>query len=187
MAYCELDNSPPGRNQASNVPVKRLPDALRNAATNLAVHDRVVDHATDRVDRREPDHRHPAGLGVDLDLADLAAVRRRLDLEIAQVLVLELERSAQLVRQVRARLRALHHLEQIERPAVLDRDEAAAEKTYLRLIAGAERVRGDSRAAQDRRIHVAAQHRSRHQRRARCVGARAFLDELRIAVADRHA
>ncbi len=54
----------------------RLADALRNAAVSLAVHDERIDAAADVVDRCIPRDRHMARVGVDLYLADRAAVRK---------------------------------------------------------------------------------------------------------------
>ncbi len=48
----------------------RLADALRDAAMRLAVDDQRIDAAADIVDRGIAGDRRPAGLGIDLDLAD---------------------------------------------------------------------------------------------------------------------
>ena len=53
----------------------RLADALGDAAMALPVHDQRVDAAPDIVDRGIARDLDGAGLGIDLDLADRAAVR----------------------------------------------------------------------------------------------------------------
>ena len=53
----------------------RLAHALRDAAMGLAMDDQRVDAAADVVDRGVAGDRDMAGLGIDLDLADRAAVR----------------------------------------------------------------------------------------------------------------
>src|SRR5712691_3230684 len=54
---------------------ERLPDPLRGPAVRLAVDDQRVDAAPDVVDRGEPGDFHRARFGIDLALADRAAVR----------------------------------------------------------------------------------------------------------------
>ena len=54
----------------------RLAHALRDAAMGLAVHDQRIDAAADVVDRGVARDRDVAGVGIDLDLADRAAVRK---------------------------------------------------------------------------------------------------------------
>ena len=51
---------------------QRLADALRDAAMDLAVDDQRIHRAADVVDRDIIDHAHHAGVGIDLDLADMA-------------------------------------------------------------------------------------------------------------------
>ena len=53
---------------------QRLPDPLRDAAVGLAVDDHRVDGAADVVDGGVAHDRDHAGVGIDLDLADVAAV-----------------------------------------------------------------------------------------------------------------
>ena len=53
---------------------QRLTDALRDAAVGLAVDDQRVHGAADVVDGGVPDDRQRPELGLDLDLADMAAV-----------------------------------------------------------------------------------------------------------------
>ena len=54
----------------------RLADALRDAAMGLAVDDQRIDAAADVVDRGVAGDLDVAGVGIDLDLADRAAVRK---------------------------------------------------------------------------------------------------------------
>src|SRR5205823_8575891 len=54
---------------------ERLAEPLHRAAVDLAARDRRADDAADIVDRRIGDDSHAAGVGVDLDLADVARVR----------------------------------------------------------------------------------------------------------------
>ena len=63
--------------RAVNVPLleERVPDALDNAAVQLALGERGVDDASRVVDRDDAHHAHDAGLGVDLDLDELRADR----------------------------------------------------------------------------------------------------------------
>ena len=57
--------------------VQRLGDALRDAAVHLALHDHRVDHGAAVVDRHVLHDVGRAGLGVDLDHADVGAGRPR--------------------------------------------------------------------------------------------------------------
>ena len=54
---------------------QRLAGALHDAAMELALDQQRVDHVADIVNRGVADEAHLAGVGVDLDLADVAAVR----------------------------------------------------------------------------------------------------------------
>ena len=56
---------------------QRLADALRCGAVHLAVHDHRVHRAARVVDHRPRGDRDGSGLGIDLELADLAPVRKR--------------------------------------------------------------------------------------------------------------
>ena len=60
---------------------QRLPDALDGAAFELADHDHRIDDAPDVVDRPVAVELHGAGIGIDFDFADVAAVgpARRVD------------------------------------------------------------------------------------------------------------
>ncbi len=64
---------------------QRLADALGDAAVDLPFAEQVVHDLADVVDRGVAGERHHAGLRIDLDLADVAAVRiiRRLRRERA--------------------------------------------------------------------------------------------------------
>ena len=55
--------------------VERLADALRDAAVHLAVDDHRVEHLPEIVDHDVAVDRHLAGLGIDLDLDRVRAVR----------------------------------------------------------------------------------------------------------------
>ena len=57
---------------------QRLAEALRERAMQLAFHDHVVEHVAAIVDRRIGDDRDVAGLRIDLDLGDVAAVGKGL-------------------------------------------------------------------------------------------------------------
>ena len=52
----------------------RLPEALRERAVELALDDRVIEDVAAVVDRGVARDRHLAGVAVDLDLGDMAAV-----------------------------------------------------------------------------------------------------------------
>ena len=56
---------------------QRLADALRDAAVHLALDDHRIDHDAEVVDRGPAGDLDMAGVGVDLDLADVAAGRER--------------------------------------------------------------------------------------------------------------
>ena len=58
---------------------ERLPDPLGDAALRLAVQDQRIDRAPDIIDGGIADDRDMAGLGIDLDLADLRAVGKARD------------------------------------------------------------------------------------------------------------
>src|SRR5262249_22876972 len=55
---------------------EHLPGALRDAALHLALDDLAVDEVARVVDRGEAHDLDLAGLGLDLDLGDVAAVRK---------------------------------------------------------------------------------------------------------------
>ena len=65
--------------------IQRLPDALRDAAMHLAGHQHRIDGDADVVDRGVAHHLADAGFRIDLDLADMRAVRpaRPVDLAFA--------------------------------------------------------------------------------------------------------
>ena len=54
---------------------QRLADALRDAAMHLALDDHRIDDGAEVVDRGPADDLGLAGVGIDLDLADVAAGR----------------------------------------------------------------------------------------------------------------
>jgi len=54
---------------------QRLADALGDAAVDLALDDHRIDHRAEIVDRRPGSDLGVAGLGIDLDLADMTAGR----------------------------------------------------------------------------------------------------------------
>ena len=56
---------------------QRLADALGDAAMGLAMQDQRIDGAADIVDRGVAHDLDVPGVGVDLDLADRAAERKR--------------------------------------------------------------------------------------------------------------
>src|SRR6185437_14352992 len=55
--------------------VEGLPDALHDAAMHLPRHQHRIDDAAHVIDRGVPHHTRDAGLRIDLDLADMSAVR----------------------------------------------------------------------------------------------------------------
>ena len=71
----EPDRSCAGVAVVDDMLPQRLADALRDAAVDLAVHDQRVDRAAEIVDRAVAHDLDYAGLGIDLDLADVAAIR----------------------------------------------------------------------------------------------------------------
>ena len=58
---------------------QRLADALGNSAMRLTVQDQRIDGAPDIVDRSVADDFNLAGFGIDLDFADLRAIRKARD------------------------------------------------------------------------------------------------------------
>ena len=58
---------------------QRLADPLGDAAMRLAVQDQRIDRAADIVDRGIADDLDLAGIGIDLDLADLRAIGKARD------------------------------------------------------------------------------------------------------------
>jgi len=56
---------------------EHLAEPLRDATMGLPVDDHRVDDGADIVDCHVADYRHHAGLRIDLDLADMAAIRKR--------------------------------------------------------------------------------------------------------------
>ena len=64
-----------GRFVVDDVLDQRLADALRDAAVNLPFADHRIDHHAEIVDGDKAVDADRAGLRIDLDLADLAAVR----------------------------------------------------------------------------------------------------------------
>src|SRR5882757_5688626 len=65
--------------------IERLADALRDAAMDLAGHQHRIDGNADVIDRGIAHHLADAGFGIDLDFADMRAVRpaRAVDLAFA--------------------------------------------------------------------------------------------------------
>ena len=59
-----------------NVLRQNLADALRDAALHLTVYDRWIDDHTNVVDGDVAIDSNRTGLGIDLDFADMAAVRK---------------------------------------------------------------------------------------------------------------
>ena len=91
---------------------QRLPGALGDAAVDLAVDDQRVDGKSDVVDRGIADEGDHAGLRVDFDLANVAAVG---EARLRHGLVaLRRERAAQVRRQVGALERGARDLEQAD-------------------------------------------------------------------------
>ena len=54
-----------------------MPEALHDAAVDLALHQHRVDHLAHVIDDRVTNDSHSAGRGIDFDLADVGAVRER--------------------------------------------------------------------------------------------------------------
>ena len=102
---------------------QRLADALGDAAVHLAMNDERVHGAADVVDRDVIDMRDRAGFGIDLDLADVGAIR---EARLGDGLVAGgSKRPAQILGQVVALLRGARHLEQADRVVGALHGEAA--------------------------------------------------------------
>ena len=105
---------------------QRLADALGDAAVDLAVDDERVHRTPDIIDRGIIDERHLAGIRIDLDLADMRAVR------VARLhhgfVASSRERSAQIFRQISALDRRARHLEQSDGVVGALHGETAARK-----------------------------------------------------------
>ena len=99
-----------------------LADALRDAAVNLALAEQPVHDLADVIDGRVADQRHHAGLRIDFDFADMAAVRvvRRLRRECAGGFETELELRRQHHRTMQG------HRDRGERQRAIGADDAEA-------------------------------------------------------------
>ena len=117
------------------------PCAMR--AVGLAVQDHRIDRAADVVDRGIAHDLDRAGVGLDLDLADRAAVGIA---AVGEMLIaLGRERPAQVVVEIVERLRRARDLEHVER--ALRRVAAEAAVLELDLVGlGLQHVRGDALA-----------------------------------------
>jgi hypothetical protein len=105
---------------------QRLADALHDAAMDLAVDDHWVDGATDIVDRGVAHQLDGPGLGVDLDLADVATVWE--GGKIDRLITLTAERPAQVVGEIVALQDLGRDLEDAERTVgALDRKTSVGE------------------------------------------------------------
>ena len=103
---------------------QRLADALHHAAMALALDQQRIDDRAEVVDHGVPHHLDPAGVGIDLDLGDMAAVgegrRRRL------VHVADVERVGHALGQLHAAAQALGQLHDADAAVGADDGEAAA-------------------------------------------------------------
>src|SRR6185436_15771536 len=90
---------------------KCLADALGNATMRLPVQDQRIDRAADVVERGVADERDGAGVGIDLDFADVSTERKAAAGE--GDVRYRAQRPAQVVRQVIAGDRCVRHLEQV--------------------------------------------------------------------------
>ena len=122
---------------------QRLADALGDAAMDLAMDDQRIDGAADIVDRGVVHELDGAGLRIDLDLADMAAIGKA---RLGDGLVaFGRERAAQIVRQIAALGRRARDVEQADRTVGAFHREAAG----LELDVGRGRLQqmlGDARA-----------------------------------------
>src|SRR5215472_4549925 len=119
---------------------------MGDAAMDLAMDDQWVDGAADIVDRRIADDLDDAGIGIDIDLADMAAIREAR--EIDGLVAFGGKRPAQLLRQVVAAQRRRCGLEYADRPVgALDAKTAVGEfeigRSCLQHVAGDLRAFGD--------------------------------------------
>ena len=103
----------PGLAIVDAVLAESLAEAVRYAAMDLAVHDQRIDRAPDIVDSRVAHDFDEPGSGIDLNLADMAAVREAR--EIHGLVAFARERAAQLVRQIVALQSLSGDLEDSER------------------------------------------------------------------------
>ncbi len=156
---------------------QRLADALRNAAMRLAVHEQRIDHAAHIVHRRIARDARGTGLGIDLDLAHVAAIGERQPLgavfEIAGKLARGRARHFAVARrgggfgQGHGAIGAAHA------------ERAARELDVLRRRF--EHVARDRRALFDQSLRGAEHRAAGHAHRARAVRAGALLDQRRVA------
>ena len=107
---------------------QRLADALRRGAMGLAVQDQRIDRAPDIVDADPAQDAHRAGIGIDLDLADMRARGKGADRH--GVVADAVELAAQLLGQIGPRRRRLRHVEDADAAVgALDGERCRAAKS----------------------------------------------------------
>ena len=119
---------------------QRLADALRDRAVGLAVQDQRIDGAADVVDGGIADELDRSQLGIDLDLADMAAVGKAADPD--RLVALGRQRAAQIVRQIVALAGRARHLEYPDRAVGAFHGEHAGGEFDV-VLGGFEHVGGD--------------------------------------------
>ena len=161
---------------------KRLADALGNAAMDLALDDHRIDHHPEIIDRREAFDRGHAGIGIDLDLADMHAcregeVRRIVEGALFQagleILAGEFVGNIGLQRDLAEGHRLV---------GASDRELAVGEFDIL--LRGLHRIGSNLLALLDHLVDGAGDRRHADGAGTRAVGAHAELDLVGIAVDD---
>ena len=157
---------------------QRLADALRDAALDLAVQQHRIDHGADVVDHVVAHDLHLAGVAVDLQLADVAAVRiigdrRRVD-GVGEQAGLHVLR--QVLRLERGARELLHRQSAV---GLVGREHAFVVAQVVRL--DLQHVRGDGARLGDDLLGGEMEGRARHRRGARAAGA--FAEEHLVGVA----
>src|SRR6185437_6546446 len=138
--------------------IERLPDALRDTAMHLSRHQHRIDGNADVIDRGIAHHAGDAGVRIDLDLADMRAVRpaRAVDLALAVDRQLGASLLLRNFEQADAAIGANYGKEAIVIFDVIDRGLEQVGRLLARLvdeIAGGDR---DRRAADEQRTRADA-------------------------------
>ena len=150
---------------------QRLPDPLREPADELARDQRVIEHDAGIVHRRIGDDRHDAGIRIDLDLGDVAAVReglRRLGRRLG-------------VERVAVLLRMRRDLEQRDAPVGADDGEVSALVDHVRL-GGFQHARRDRLCLLQHQVDGAIERAADRHGRTRADRRVALQVHVRVAV-----
>ena len=145
---------------------------------HLAVHDHRIDRAPDIVDRGVAHDLHHAGLGIDLDLADMAAIGERREVH---GLVADAVQAAQVVRQIVALHRRGRDLEDADRAVGALHDEAAGGEFQIGR-GGFQHMAGDPHPLVDDLVRRVQHDDAAEPQRAAGMRAAADRDAVGVAV-----